>query len=217
MVDVDALGGRFELAQRVDRRGRDEPMAGGRGDGTLGEADRFVLVAREGDTRTSERRPFASAVIATITGRGPAAAPPTARLPPSWTTEMMRRSSSSPNDASAIDCTSRTICFGCLPGCATTWTSDTRPSGSATSRAMVTSGSRQISRSTSVRSISSNAQVFRRRRRSGWIRAARARRAALGIMWGPTVQRNVAGRVHSVLERRTGGGLPTAARPSGSR
>ena len=67
----------------------------------------------------------------------------------------MRRSSSRPNDASAIDCTSRAICFGCLPGCATTCTSLTRPLGSATRRLIETSGSRQISRSTSVRSSSS--------------------------------------------------------------
>ena len=107
-------------------------------------------------TRTRLRSPLASAVMATMIGRGSMTASWSSRAAVwSWTTLITRRSSSRPNDASAMDCTSRTICFGCLPACATTWTSETRPSGSATSRAIDTSGRRQISRSTSARSSSS--------------------------------------------------------------
>ena len=49
VVDVDALGRGLELAQRVDGRGRDEAVAGGRRDRSLGEADGLVVVARERD------------------------------------------------------------------------------------------------------------------------------------------------------------------------
>ena len=44
-VDVDALGGGLELTQRVDGRGRDEPVPGGGGDRALREADRLFVVA----------------------------------------------------------------------------------------------------------------------------------------------------------------------------
>ena len=47
MIDVHTLGRRFELTQCVDRRQRDEPVARGRRDRTLGEADRLLLVERE--------------------------------------------------------------------------------------------------------------------------------------------------------------------------
>src|SRR5215472_11142300 len=47
MVDVDAFRGRFELPERVDRRERDQTVARGRGDGTLGETDCLVFVERE--------------------------------------------------------------------------------------------------------------------------------------------------------------------------
>jgi len=92
--------------------------------------------------------------IAAIDERASTPACSSSTLVPSCTTEITRRSSSSPNDASAIDCTSRTICFGCFPGFATMWASEMRPVESVTSRAIDTSGRRQISRSTSARSTS---------------------------------------------------------------
>ena len=49
VVDVDALGGRLELTERVDGRGRDEPVARARRDRALGESDRLLVVAGERD------------------------------------------------------------------------------------------------------------------------------------------------------------------------
>ena len=49
VIDVDALGRRFELAQRVDGCQRDEPVACSRRDRTLREADGLFVVERERD------------------------------------------------------------------------------------------------------------------------------------------------------------------------
>ena len=46
VIDVDALGRGLELAQRVDGGERDEAVAGGRGDRTLGESDGLFVVER---------------------------------------------------------------------------------------------------------------------------------------------------------------------------
>jgi hypothetical protein len=49
MIDVDALGRRVELTQRVHRRRGDEAVTRGRSDRTFREANGFVGVARQGD------------------------------------------------------------------------------------------------------------------------------------------------------------------------
>ena len=127
-------------------------------------------------TRTSERRPLASAVIATIDGRGPVAATPR---------RGRRRRAARPRSRAgrARARTRRARSTGRRARSASGACPDARRrglrrpgrSGSATSRTIDTSGSRQISRSTSVRSSSSMCRFFpfgRVRDTTSWRRGA---------------------------------------------
>ena len=58
-VDVETLGGLLELAETVDGRDGDEPVAGAGGNGPFGEADCVVVSACEADPdETAQTRDF---------------------------------------------------------------------------------------------------------------------------------------------------------------